>query len=285
MADLTHLTHLLPALDRLIEATSPESKDHQVRPLENRLRRGLATMWSEQRRMVLERLPEFRHRFQEALSDDELSRLWFAVTLATEGPMAEVLDDLAPTAMRRGHQAAAAEVPASARAGISFDLQHPRAVEFLRNRGAERVTMIDSTTRDRLRTVLTQAGDEGWAYSRTVRQIRDTFTGFGGRSPLRHIRDRAELVVVQEMALAYGEGQRVAREQIMADGTQLEKNWLTAGDSRVDADCAANGAAGWIPANDSFPTGHGQEPAHPGCRCSTRSRVAEESRVPTPAAA
>lgn len=278
MADLTHLQHLLPALDRLIEATE-QGKDRALRPLENRLRRALVTMWTDQRRMTLERLPEFRHRFQEALSDDELDRLWLAVTLATEGPMAEVLNDLAPTAMQRGHQATTAEL----RIGASFDLRNPRAVEFLRNRGAERVTMIDETTRDRLRTLLTRAGDEGWAYSRTASEIRNLFSGFGGLRPQRHIRDRAELVAVQEMALAYGEGQRIAREQIMADGTLLEKQWLTVGDSRVDADCSANAAAGWIPATESFPTGHGQEPAHPGCRCTTRSRVAAESRVPTPA--
>lgn len=279
---LTHLQHLVPILDRIVEATE-QGRDRALRPLENRLRRALVTMWSEQRRMTLERLPEFRHKFREALSDDELDRLWLAVTFATAGPTAEVLDDLAPTAMQRGHRATTTEIPATARTGISFDLRNPRAVEFLRNYGAERVTMINETTRDRLRTVLTQAGDEGWSYSRTAREIRTTFTGFGGRSPLRHIRDRAELVAVQEAALAYGEGQRIAREQIMADGTQLEKQWITVGDSRVDADCSANAAAGWIRAQDSFPTGHQTEPAHVGCRCTTSSRVAEESRVPTPA--
>lgn len=280
-AHLAHLQHLLPALDRLIEATSPQSKDIATRPLENRLRRALFGMWREQRRILLERLPEFRHRFTEAVSDDELDRMWLAVVAATEGPMANLLDELTPAALRRGHQAAAADV----RMGLSFDLQNPRAVQFLRdNAGLDKIRGIDSTTRAALRRILTVATDQGWSYSRTEREIRSRFAQFGARvTRPRHIRTRAELIAVTEIGQAYEAGQHMVIGELAEHGISTEKAWLSADDERVCPICLPADQQGWISNTETFTNGLSGPLGHPGCRCALQTRVAAESRVPTAA--
>lgn len=64
----------------------------------------------------------------------------------------------------------------------------------------------------------------------------------------------------------------------------MVKSWLTAGDDRVDAHCRANEAAGWIPLDQPFPSGHQRAQGHQACRCTTLYEVdvdaAERSEVP-----
>lgn len=288
MADLTHLTPLLPSIDRLIEALTPEDKDRDVRPLEDQLRRGMVRMWAQQRHLVLQRLPTYRPRFEESLSDDELDALWNAVATSTAPEMQRLIDELAPRAMERGYGAAAAETAASAGStaalmGLSFDLRNPRAVDFLRNRGAERVAGINEATREQLRRILTVAGDNGWSYSRTEREIRSRFSGFARRSPLRHIRTRAELVAVTEIGAAYEAGHQQVISELAEQGTVTEKQWLDAGDERVCPICLPASGQGWIPSSEAFTNGLSGPLGHPGCRCALQTRVAAESRVPTPA--
>lgn len=290
MADLTHLVHLLPALDRLIEAASPEDKDQAVRPLEDRLRRAVFNMWRDQKRRVLERLPKYRHRFSEALGDDELDILWNAVTSATQGPMADTIDEVAPTALERGYSAAASDIAASssaARTGLSFDLRNPRAVQYLRDHsGLDTIRDVDRTTREAIRRILTVATDNGWSYSRTEREIRSRFAQFGARvTRPRHIRTRSELIAVTEIGRAYEHGHQMVMSELREQGIQTEKQWLTAGDERVCPVCLPAGGQGWIPSTEQFTNGLDGPLGHAGCRCAVQTRVAEESRVPTPAAA
>lgn len=54
-------------------------------------------------------------------------------------------------------------------------------------------------------------------------------------------------------------------------GLEMEKSWLTVGDSRVSEGCAANAAAGWIGLEEEFPSDgtydRQRPPRFPGCRC------------------
>lgn len=280
MADLTHLRPILPALDRLIEATA-QGKDRDTRPLENRLRRALFHMWRTQRQRLLVVLPTYRHRFTEAVSDDELDRLWAAVVAATEGPMANLLDDLAPAALERGYRAAATDV----KMGLSFDLRNPRAVQYLRDHaGLSQIRGIDDVTREQLRRVLTVATDQGWSYSRTEREIRSRFAGFGARiTRPRHIRTRAELVAVTEIGRAYEHGHQMVISELGEQGITTEKSWLDAGDERVCEICLPAAGQGWISSTDTFSNGLDGPLGHAGCRCALQTRVAAESRVLAPA--
>jgi transposase-like protein len=52
----------------------------------------------------------------------------------------------------------------------------------------------------------------------------------------------------------------------------VEKFWDTANDEYVCEYCTRNEAAGWVPLDLPFPSGHQQPQAHPGCRCDLRIR-------------
>lgn len=57
-------------------------------------------------------------------------------------------------------------------------------------------------------------------------------------------------------------------QKIYSDSGVVEKKkWLTRRDSRVDAVCLVNEAAGAIPVDSLFPSGHMHPLAHPRCRC------------------
>ena len=46
------------------------------------------------------------------------------------------------------------------------------------------------------------------------------------------------------------------------------KSWVTVGDLRVSKEiCQLNEAAGAIPIDQPFPSGHMFQPGHPNCRC------------------
>jgi hypothetical protein len=157
----------------------------------------------------------------------------------------------------------------------SFGLEHPAAVDYLARRGAERVTGIAETTRKRLRTLLTQAAEEGWSYQRTAKEITALYRGFAG-PPLAvrpsHLRSRAEAIAVFELGDAYTAGEMVVARDLQDAGLAMEKVWGTSQDERVRADHRANEDAGWIPLDSAFPSGHERPPSDPGCRCYLMTR-------------
>lgn len=156
----------------------------------------------------------------------------------------------------------------------SFTVKHPDAVKYLDAVGANRVTRIDADTRDRLRRIVRDGLARGDSYAKTADVIRDTFRGFSTPSPLRHIRDRAELVAVTETGNAYTAGALIQARRIRDLDFRVEKRWLTAGDMRVDdLICRTNERAGWIDVDDDFPSGHDGPTGHPGCRCAVMTRT------------
>lgn len=149
---------------------------------------------------------------------------------------------------------------------ISFSLANPRAVSYMERRGAELVTQINETSRKRLRTILSTGIDEGWSYSKLASAIRTRFEDFS--------RQRARAIAITELGNAYTESMSIVGHQLQAQGIKMQKRWITVGDSRVDPiDCAPNGAAGWIPMKQLFPSGAAQPLAHTLCRCALDLRA------------
>src|SRR5690606_6069541 len=107
----------------------------------------------------------------------------------------------------------------------AFDLKHPRAVEFMSQSGADRVTQITDTTRDYLRTLLTQAADEGWSYGKTARAIRKRYAEFSVT--------RARNIAVYELGNAYEAGNLLVARDLQDAGLTMEKQWLSVGDART----------------------------------------------------
>jgi len=140
-----------------------------------------------------------------------------------------------------------------------FSLENPRAVTYLENYGADFVTAIDKTTRDRLRVLLARSTSSGWAYSRLATTIHKTFGEFSTK--------RSKRIAVHEIGSAYQKGNLIVAQELAAQGVQIEKSWLTRKDDKVDEHCTSNEAAGWIDVNDPFPSGAMRPLDHVGCRC------------------
>jgi len=183
--------------------------------------------------------------------------------------MAEAIQDGAATSYGYG----AADMSGELRLGLSFDLANPRAVQFLRDYGAQQVKLISETTRDAIGRLLATASDEGWSYTHLARQIKALHDDFA--KPVRgpsHVRSRAELIAITELGNAYQQALVDTVEDASTLGLRFEKRWSTTGDDRVSDGCRANTAAGWIAMEAAFPSGHQRPLRFPGCRCAVQMR-------------
>jgi hypothetical protein len=261
---------------QLVEAERRHRKSRDLESIERDIRTAVVAHWNRQRDLVLdmgERI--LRPLFQEA-DDDEVDRLWSHVNDQTNDDLQAELDNAYRTAAARG----ATSVAVDAALDVSFTVDSPEAREFLRNRGAERVTAIDEETRRQLRTIVSNGMDEGWSYQRTAQEIRTRFDGFSDPSALGHVRDRAELVAIQEASEAYEYGRWEQMEDFERNGLQMQKAWLSAEDTKVCDICLPNerGMTGWVPKDDPFPSGHMRPPGHVGCRCDMIIRADPEQK-------
>ncbi len=200
--------------------------------------------------------------------DDVWLRLWDDVARQTLGLMLAPIIDINELGLVLGAGALAGAL------GMDFEkafsLKNPRAVAYLEQHGAALVTKINDETRSQMRTLLTQAVDEGWSYTRTAKAIKEQFDGFAGLKPQQHIRDRATLVAVTEAGQAYEEGSLIVAKGLGESGIPMQKYWRTSGDERVSQGCKDNQAAGWIGMEELFPSGHERPLRFPGCRCSAK---------------
>lgn len=263
------------ALDAFLEASSVAAKWRVVRPAERRLKRAMSKAFVKQGREFLKRFATLENRFAEAmvlttppLPDDEWVPLFDQAAKETTDDFVEPIVEAVETAMPAGAAAASKEIGIE----MAFNLKNPRAVTYIEQHGAALVRGINETTRESMRTLLKMAADEGWSYDKTARMIRREFDGFAGLKPQLHIRDRATLVAVQEVGEAFEAGSEIVVRDLADAGLSMEKRWLTVSDARVSELCQGNAAEGWIPLEQSFPSGHMRPLGHVACRCTTQYR-------------
>lgn len=280
LRQLAVLQALAPALDRFLEVAQRTRKRRSLARVERQLEQALEKAFRIQGRELLQRLEPLRSRVdatealrEAALRSDEWEPYFSEAALATLAVFEEPLTAAVATSLDLG----ARQAIASFATDLSFSLEDPEAVAYLERVGAERVAGINQTTRDQLRTLLAEAREGGWSYDKLAAEIRHKFTGFATPSPLQHIRSRAHLVAVTETGDAYEASRRVMADRLRAAGFTMEKSWLDVGDSRVDPICASNAGEGWIPIDQSFGSGAGRPPEHPGCRCTTEYRRKREA--------
>ena len=260
---------LLPeALAQLHEATARVARDRALGKLIPGAERKIARAFDRQGTEFLKRFARRKGRFpvEESLREGTAEDLYWeplfteaeiATLLLLEGPIAALI----AASMQAGIRVGIADLAVKS----SFNLADPRAAAWLRGRAAARVAGINNTTREGLRTLLTQAMKNGWSYDKTAKAIREQFDGFAGKRPQQHIRSRAHLVATTEAGDAYARGNLMVGQELAAAGLEMEKRWLTVGDARVSDLCLGNEAAGWIPIADSFPSGHDCPLGHPAC--------------------
>ena len=265
---------LTPLLERVSFALRRRQKVSDLARTESRLEATLRRLFRHQGTLMEIELGKMRGSFLEAPREPEWGPAWERVAGDTERAFTVAVDAAAAEALRKGAQRLSDDLEL----GVSFDLKNPRAVAWLEAHAGQRVTRISETTRGYIRTLMTHAVDEGWSYDKTARMLKARFTEFAVGVPQQHIASRAHLIAVTESAMGYEAGNALMVADMTAEGLQMEKHWLTVGDSRVDEDCESNEAEGWLPAEASFPDGSDEPPAHPACRCTTQYQVAGQAQ-------
>jgi SPP1 gp7 family putative phage head morphogenesis protein len=114
---------------------------------------------------------------------------------------------------------------------------------------------IDEPTRDGIRSLVTQAEQEGWPNADLAKQLQGAYA---------FSKERASMIARTETAMADVNGNMAAYK---ASGQVAKKYWVTADDDAVSDDCQSNADAGKIHLDDDFPSGDVAPPAHPNCRC------------------
>ena len=99
------------------------------------------------------------------------------------------------------------------------------------------------------------------------------------REKIRMLRKRKRVIAQTEARYAT---EYARRENAKERGAKW-KTWITVGDNRVSQMDQDNEAAGVLPIDAKFPSGHTEPPSHPRCRCSVSyvtsdrgKRIAEE---------
>ena len=152
----------------------------------------------------------------------------------------------------------------------AFGLKSDPVKRYLKARSAEQLGRdVDASTKKRLRALLVRGYEEGWRQSRLIKEIRELYDGF--------TYSRAKVIAIYEVGNAYSEGSLQQARDLESDGIAMEKAWATA--ANPCPICDPNGAAGWIPLEESFPSGHDRPMAHGRCRCSLMTRTVRAERA------
>ncbi len=254
---MTQLWALAPALDNFTEALTIARKERIRRPIEATLEKAMAKAFAAQGAKLLGKLSEAR--VQEAYGLREAGFDWektFDVT--ANQTLADFVDPIV-SAVEASIQAATDATVADLKLDTSFDLKNPRAVKYIKSRGAENVKGINETTKSQLQTLIAKAVEDSKSYTEITKLIRQAFADFS--------QYRARLIAVTEVGNGYEAGNRMLIDDVIEGGLAMEKSWLTVGDANVDPECADNEAQGWIDVDQLFGSGHDQPLAHPNCRC------------------
>lgn len=147
--------------------------------------------------------------------------------------------------------------------GRARDYAKRRAGELI-GRNARGTGELAETTRKRIRANITRGIEENVGRRAIEEMLRDDF-GFSEA--------RAELIAGTEIANANSEGSHQGLMQAQEAGLRVEHSWICEEDACEI--CLENEAAGWIPADEPFPSGHLRPVAHPNCRCAEGGRVVE----------
>lgn len=259
------MTSLRDLLENITALTKIWKRDRALKPIETKLARQMAKAFRAHRTAFMR---EFERVGPGILGEASTPpTIEGALETAYQATLA---DFLGPIEEAAGAAIAAAARHRVAEFGIdySFDLKNPRAIAAIKDRAAAAVTEIDATTREEIARILTQWMEEGYNYQQVARAIAAKYDEYA--VPItrpRHIRNRAELIAVTEAAEAYETGNRLVIDEMTAVGLEMEKSWSTVGDDRVSDGCRENSQAGWIPVDQTFPSGHQHAPRFPGCRC------------------
>lgn len=127
-----------------------------------------------------------------------------------------------------------------------------KALDYAEKHCAKLVTQIDKETQARLAKVIKDGISNKRGVPGLARDIRKEITDMS--------KYRSQLISRTETCDALQQGFMDRAKDLGISG----KEWVVTEPCPI---CSENGAAGPIPINQEFPSGHMRPPAHPNCRC------------------
>ncbi len=140
-----------------------------------------------------------------------------------------------------------------------------QAVKYAQTRSARMVKGMDKVTRDRLANVIA----DGIKNKRGVGGLQADIRKVFGDMKVH----RARMIARTETATALEESFLDRSKDLGVTG----KQWVTAGDDRVTAECMANASEGVVPLDHVFSSGTARPPVHQQCRCALAPVMLEAS--------
>jgi hypothetical protein len=244
------------AAQALLEAAVRANTTRVTQKQTSALRGKLARLFAQQGKAYIRKFDKYQKEFREALTDDNIDAIFYDTNVSVR--MENAIESAVETGLTLGAENLLKQFSSEA-IDIIFNLKNPRAVEYLKNYGVNRVSQIDDTSKKILRNLLVDGIDKGLSYSRMVTLLKMQFGEWSTK--------RAKLIAVTEMGNAYQRGNLIVGQDLAASGLKMEKSWLTRGDDKVDPHCSANAAQGWIDVNKEHLSGAMTPLDHPRCRC------------------
>jgi len=261
------------SLPGLLEEVKKARRDIELIPVQVTLMSKMRSIFRKQEKAFMKELAKHASEFSEAADPNEFDQILINITLTTDDEMAKAI-----IAAGEGSMSIAADHRLTEFGlEVVFDLKNPRAVKWLSDNAAAKVSDINKTTRKQMATILKKSVEEGTSYAKTAREIKSKWSEFAIGKPQEHIRSRAELVAVTESANAYEEGNLQIAHQLKESGIFMEKYWGNSGDDKVSEGCEDNTGDGWIPVDELHSSGDERPPRFPGCRCFEQYRRREDA--------
>lgn len=250
-------------LTRLIEASKRAKVDTTLQTPTASLEASLGKLFVRQGNALIRALDPLKVHIKEASINQQFDAIFDQATEETSLSMLATLEKTYKNVLLLGGKKQLAELGIQ----ISFSLDNPRANKYIAAYGADQISGIDETTKEDMRNLLLAGIENGDSYNRIAQAIKARYAEYAVGKPQQHVRSRAHLIAITETGNAYQAGNYSSMQAAQDTGIKMLKRWLTVGDSRVSQGCLDNAAAGWIPLNQPFPSGHMHPFRFPGDRC------------------
>jgi hypothetical protein len=249
---------LLLACDRFLEAAGSVAavrrRAEALAPVQATLESELARIFDAQGKAVLKRLRALKDQWpvSEAVSEADLAAV-LADDQATRDELAAALAVAIALAWELGVDGLTAELEQA----DELDPLALAGTEYLTTRGRVAADQIADTTRDQIGRVLVLGLAAGWLLSALVDAVTARF--------VRYQETRIPGISQYETLQAYSEGSYNAAGYYSATGIPVEKLWVTMRDGKVERICRENETQSWLPAEQTFSSGHQKPLAHHRC--------------------
>ncbi|OGM06190.1 hypothetical protein A2125_00900 [Candidatus Woesebacteria bacterium GWB1_43_5] len=247
-----YVQFLLHAMSKANGRSNSRKLRRQSRTLERRIQPEL----NKQAEFIVKRSRQLFGKAQNA--DDFIDGIFDDIQ---DGTMINVVIDGSSASMSFGAKYRIQKMKL-AHYGISFDLEHPLAVEYLKTDRPLELAKLKDTVKQHIKPILQRGVAEGASINEMAKEIRENYA---------FSKTRALMIANNEVARAYEYGNMIPMQDLAAQVKIVIKAWSTVGDAKVEQVCIDNEARGWIKMDESFPSGDNEAPTddHPNCRCTT----------------